>query len=610
MKQFKDAGLHEDIIRAIGEMGFEEPTPIQQQVIPQILQSKSDLIGLAQTGTGKTAAFGLPVIHQTDATSAQTQTLILSPTRELSLQIARELKGYTKYSGGIGVVAVYGGASAETQIKELRSNAQVVVGTPGRVLDLLKRRKLNVSNIQRLILDEADEMLSMGFQDELNAILERTGQEKQVMLFSATMPGAIAGMANKYMNQPVEISVGKKNTGADNVRHTYHLIRAKDRYPALRRIVDMNPGLYGIVFCRTRRETREIAEKLMQDGYDADALHGDLSQAQREMIMKKFRMKHLRLLVATDVAARGIDVNDLTHIINYNLPDDPEVYIHRTGRTGRIGKKGEAVSLIHHKEKGKMRTIEKMAGKHIQQKDVPNGRDICEKQLLYYVDKLENREVDEKKTERLMPDVISKLEGLSREELIRKVVSLEFERFFSYYDDAPDLNVSRRDEKKDKMADRGKNQKNKKNKGIDAATGKAGKIKNSPHDDKVNGGSDLNGNTSSRKTDKDTSAGKGSRRKRQARKNSGRVRLQNFYINKGKNQKLDKRELLRLINEQMNDRGLEIGKIDIQNNLSFFEIDARYENELIRSFQNVTYNGSSVDVNLAKSSTGAGALSH
>ena len=572
MKQFKDAGLHEDIIRAIGEMGFEEPTPIQQQVIPQILQSKSDLIGLAQTGTGKTAAFGLPVIHQTDATSAQTQTLILSPTRELSLQIARELKGYTKYSGKIGVVAVYGGASAESQIKELRSNAQVVVGTPGRVLDLLKRKKLNVSNIQRLILDEADEMLSMGFQDELNAILERTGQEKQVMLFSATMPGAIAGMANKYMNQPVEISVGKKNTGADNVRHTYHLIRAKDRYPALRRIVDMNPGLYGIVFCRTRRETREVAEQLMQDGYDADALHGDLSQAQREMIMKKFRMKHLRLLVATDVAARGIDVNDLTHIINYNLPDDPEVYIHRTGRTGRIGKKGEAISLIHHKEKGKMRTIEKMAGKHIQQKDVPNGRDICEKQLLHYVDKLENREVDEKKTERLLPDVISKLEGLSREELIRKVVSLEFERFFSYYDDAPDLNVSRSGDKKEKMPERGP--------------------------------------TSRRGANEDTSPGKGSRRKRQARKNSGKVRLQNFYINKGKNQKLDKRELLRLINEQMNDRGLEIGKIDIQNNLSFFEIDARYENQVIRSFQNVTYNGSRVDVNLAKSSTGVGALSH
>src|SRR6056297_1037442 len=294
MNLFEQAGLQENILHAIGEMGFEEPTPIQKQVIPQILQSQDDVIGLAQTGTGKTAAFGLPVIQQTDIGSAGTQTLILSPTRELCLQITQELKKYSKYVGKIGVVPVYGGASAEEQIRALRSNAQVVVGTPGRVLDLLKRRKLNISGISRLILDEADEMLSMGFKEELNAILEQTNDGKQVLLFSATMPRDIAHIARKYMDQPVEISVGRKNTGAENVEHTYYMVHAKDRYKALRRIVDMNPSLYGIVFCRTRRETREVADKLMQDGYDADALHGDLSQAQRDMIMKKFRLNHLK----------------------------------------------------------------------------------------------------------------------------------------------------------------------------------------------------------------------------------------------------------------------------------------------------------------------------
>jgi len=560
MNLFKEAGLHEHILHAIGEMGFEEPTPIQKQVIPQILQSQNDLIGLAQTGTGKTAAFGLPVIQQTDAASPGTQTLILSPTRELCLQITQELKNYSKYYGKIGVVPVYGGASAEEQIRALKSNAQVVVGTPGRVLDLLKRRKLNISSISRLILDEADEMLSMGFKEELNAILEKTNPEKQVLLFSATMPRDIAHIARKYMDKPVEISVGRKNTGAENVEHSYYMVHARDRYKALRRIVDMNPNLYGIVFCRTRRETREVADKLMQDGYEADALHGDLSQAQRDMIMKKFRMNHLRLLVATDVAARGIDVNDLTHIINYNLPDDPEVYIHRTGRTGRVGKKGQAISLIHVKEQGKIRTIQKMVGKTFKQERVPDGKDICQKQLFHFIDQVENTQVDEERIREFIPGIVKKLEWLDKEELIKRFVSLEFDRFLSYYEGAPDLNVP------------------------------------APKKREASGKEDA-GRQGRRKKGSDTSSS--------GKKRNSDVRFQKFFINQGKKQKMDKRELLKLINQNMHDRSLEIGKIDIQNNFSFFQVDAQYEEKLLKAFQKARFNGKKVEVNLARRNASA-----
>lgn len=559
MNLFEEAGLQENILHAIGEMGFEEPTPIQKQVIPQILQSQNDVIGLAQTGTGKTAAFGLPVIQQTETGSSGTQTLILSPTRELCLQITQELKSYSKYVGKIGVVPVYGGASAEEQIRALKANAQVVVGTPGRVLDLLKRKKLRISGISRLILDEADEMLSMGFKEELNAILEQTNPEKQVLLFSATMPRDIAHIARKYMDQPVEISAGRKNIGAENVEHTYYMVHARDRYKALRRIVDMNPSLYGIVFCRTRRETREVAEKLMQDGYDADALHGDLSQAQRDMIMKKFRMNHLKLLIATDVAARGIDVNDLTHIINYNLPDDPEVYIHRTGRTGRVGKKGQAISLIHVKEQGKIRTIQKMVGKTFKQQPVPDGKDICRKQLFHFVDQVENTQVDEDRIRDFIPGILKKLEWLDKEELIKRFVSLEFERFLSYYEGAPDLNVPAASKKTAEKPGYEKKD----------MPGRAGRKKN---------------------------AGKPSSHNRRDKD----VRFQRFFINQGKKQKLDKRELLKLINQSMNDRSLEIGKIDIQNNFSFFQVDARYEEKLLMAFRKAKFNGKEVEVNLAK----------
>ncbi|MFM8448939.1 MAG: DEAD/DEAH box helicase, partial [Haliscomenobacter sp.] len=387
---FEDLGLNPQVLRAVQELGFETPTPIQEKAIPHLLQSKDDLVAFAQTGTGKTAAFGLPVIHQVDPHKSSVQMLALCPTRELCLQITRELTNYSKYIPGLKVVAVYGGAEISRQISELNQGPQIVVGTPGRALDLINRRKLVVDNIRWLVLDEADEMLSMGFKDELDAILATTPSTKQTLLFSATMPEEMVGIAQKYMHDPVEISAGKRNMGAENVQHHYYLVHAKDKYLALKRIADYYPNIYGIVFCRTRQETKEVADKLMEDGYNADALHGDLSQAQRDYVMQRFRLKQLQMLVATDVAARGLDVNNLSHVINYNLPDDPEVYIHRSGRTGRAGKSGISILIANMREKGKIGFIEKKIGKRFDQKPVPTGSDICEKQLFHMIDRIEN----------------------------------------------------------------------------------------------------------------------------------------------------------------------------------------------------------------------------
>jgi ATP-dependent RNA helicase DeaD len=442
MNTFNETGIAPELLHAIEDLGFEIPTPIQQQVIPAILSSKTDLVGLAQTGTGKTAAFGLPVLQLTDLSSKKVQTLVLCPTRELCMQITSDLEKYSKYIKGFQVVAVYGGANMLTQIKALKNGCQAVVATPGRALDLIRRKALKIGDIRWLILDEADEMLNMGFKEDLDTILAETPKERQTLLFSATMPKEIAEIASKYMKNPEEISVGKRNAGAENVRHEYYVVHARDRYLALKRIVDMNPSIYGIVFCRTRIETKEVADKLMQDGYNADALHGDLSQAQRDYVMNRFRIKNLQLLVATDVAARGLDVNDLTHIINYNLPDELEVYVHRSGRTGRAGKSGVAVSILHTKEVGKIRELERLTRKSFEFKKVPSGSEICEKQLFNLVDRVENTVVDDSQIEQYLPIIYKKLSWLDREELIKHFVSVEFNRFLEYYKDAPDLNVS------------------------------------------------------------------------------------------------------------------------------------------------------------------------
>lgn len=453
MESFAESGLKEEIIRAVTEMGFVKPTPIQAQSIPQLIDSKQDLVALAQTGTGKTAAFSLPVINQIDPNDKRVQAFILSPTRELALQIANDIKDFSKYMKGVKVIPVYGGARIETQIKQLREGGQIVAGTPGRVCDLIRRKKLDLSHIKWVVLDEADEMLSMGFKEELDFILENTPTEKQTLLFSATMPKDISRIAKKYMDNPAEITAGTKNSGSKNVSHVYYSVSYRNKYHALKRIADINPSIYAIIFCRTRRETKEIAQQLMQDGYNADALHGDLSQAQRDYVMARFRAKHLQILVATDVAARGIDVDDLSHVINYALPDSPESYIHRSGRTGRAGKEGISVAIITSKEIRRIRTLEKMVGKPFEKGIVPRGREIVEVRLLDIIQKLKAEEIDEENIAEFMPAIYESLENLDKEQLIKHIVSFEFNRLVAYYKSAPDLNQSDRNDKKGRNND-------------------------------------------------------------------------------------------------------------------------------------------------------------
>ncbi len=439
MTAFEKTGLSKEVIKAITALGFENPTPIQEKTIPMLLSSSKDLIALAQTGTGKTAAFGLPLIQKTDTTLKKVQTLVLCPTRELCLQVASDIKSYSRFMEGFKIAAVYGGANISNQINALKDGTQVVIGTPGRTLDLINRKKLDLSNISMLILDEADEMLSMGFKEDLNAILADTPSDKQTLLFSATMSKEIKNITKKYMKNPEEITIGNKNSGAENVTHHYYIVQHKDKYEALRRIADINPDVYGIVFCRTKYEAKQTAEKLIRDGYNADALHGDLSQPQRDQVMKKFRMRQLQLLVATDVAARGLDVTDLTHVINLELPDELGVYTHRTGRTGRAGKNGTAVSLLSKSELRHIRVLERTTGKKFELKDVPLKKDICEKQLNHFVEKVKNSGIDIDKIEDFLPAIYDQFDSMSKEEIIQHFVSIEFNRFLSYYKNANDI---------------------------------------------------------------------------------------------------------------------------------------------------------------------------
>ncbi|SDW79862.1 ATP-dependent RNA helicase DeaD [Lutibacter oricola] len=442
MTTFKDLGLNENIIKALTDLGYENPTEIQEKAIPQVIASKDDLKAFAQTGTGKTAAFSLPILEQIDTESKNTQAIILSPTRELALQIANNIEEFAKHIKGFRVAAVYGGANIEEQIRKLKKGVHIVVGTPGRTVDLINRRQLKLSNVEWLVLDEADEMLNMGFKDELDKILAATPDEKQTLLFSATFPREVESIARNYMYNPVEITSGEKNKGSDQVSHQYYVVSERNRYAALKRIADVNPDIYSIIFCRTRRETQEIADKLIKDGYNADALHGDLSQTQRDGVMDKFRKKHLQILVATDVAARGLDVNDLTHVINHKLPDQIESYTHRSGRTGRAGKEGISIAIVSGREKGKLRPIERIIGKKFVSTPIPTGKEICQNQLLKLIDKVHDIEVNEDQITEFLPSIYEKLEGLDREELIKRFVSLEFNTFLSYYQNAPDLNDS------------------------------------------------------------------------------------------------------------------------------------------------------------------------
>ncbi|PJA98181.1 MAG: DEAD/DEAH box helicase [Ignavibacteriales bacterium CG_4_9_14_3_um_filter_30_11] len=442
MTRFDELGIEEKILKAIDELGFKKPMPVQEKVIPQIIGNDNrDIIGLAQTGTGKTAAFGLPLIQKTNTSIKRTQFLILAPTRELCIQIADDLISYAKYKEDVRITPVFGGTSIDRQIILLKKGAHIITATPGRLIDLINRRKVDISKVNTVVLDEADEMLNMGFRQDIETILKETPRDKNTLLFSATMPKEVRVIASKYMKDPLEISIGKQNAGADNVEHICYMVNAKERFLALKRVVDFHPDIYGIVFCRTRRETQDVAEKLLKEGYNADSLHGDLSQMQRDAVMKKFRMKSISLLVATDVAARGLDVDNLTHIINFNLPDETEIYTHRSGRTARAGKNGESIVIANLKEKFKIKQIEKQIDKKFSYLPVPLGRDICKKQLFHLIDRMEKVTVDDTKIDSFLSEIFKKLEWLDREELIKKFVSVEFNRFLDYYKNAPDLNI-------------------------------------------------------------------------------------------------------------------------------------------------------------------------
>lgn len=536
---FEDIGIENKYIRAIEDLGFKNPMPVQEKVIPHLIQEEcDDLIALAQTGTGKTAAYGLPLIQKTNPSVKQVQHLILCPTRELCIQISDDLNTYAKYDTDVKITAVFGGADIKRQITIIKKGVHIISATPGRLLDLIKRRVVKISKIKTVVLDEADEMLNMGFRDDLEAILKETPQDKNTLLFSATMPNGVRKMANRFMKNPVEITIGKKNVGADNVNHVSYVVHARDRYLALKRIVDYYPEVYGIIFCRTRRETQDVAERLIQDGYNADSLHGDLSQQLRDKVMGKFRIKHVKLLVATDVAARGLDVDNLTHIINYNLPDDLEIYTHRSGRTGRAGRSGTSIVIANLKEKYKLQIIEKHINKKFDNKPVPLGKDICEKQLFHLVDKMEKVEVDNEKIDAFFPAIMHKLEWLDREELIKKFVSVEFNRFLDYYNNTPDLSTPDRQEKRG-------NQK--------------------------------------RVTIKSASEG-----------------FTRFFINLGAIDKLKPVDIIGMVNDFTNIRDIEIGGIDIMKNFSFFEVDKSYTEKILECFKEKEYKKRKINVEVAE----------
>lgn len=541
MIQFEEMGFTPGILRSINELGFNSPMPVQEKVIPLMLGDTTDIIALAQTGTGKTAAFGLPLVQATDPDKNATQALILCPTRELCMQITNDLNNYSKHTGGLRILAVYGGAGIDSQMRELKKGVHIIVATPGRLIDLIGRRAAKLSQVRTVILDEADEMLNMGFLDSINEILEEVPENRRTLLFSATMSQEISSIARKYMNNPAEILIGRKNSSAENISHNYYMVHAKDKYKVLKRIADSEPDIFAIVFCRTRKETQDVAVRLINDGYNADALHGDLSQAQRDTVMNKFRSRNLRMLVATDVAARGLDVDDLTHVINFSLPDDTEVYTHRCGRTGRAGKNGISVSLVHLREKNNLHRIEKMLNRSFNLIPVPTGSEICGKQLSRWVEKLETVTTGHREIEKLLPEIKAKLESLDRDELIRRVVSLEFDRFLDDYRNEDEIidPVPLKEERRSRNGKKGSH--------------------GQPGEDYAR-----------------------------------------LFINFGKSDDFFPDQLISLINSNTRGMKVPIGKIDLYRDFSFFEVEAGYSDDLIKAMKKVKYMGKRVVVQVAQ----------
>lgn len=552
MKTFEELGVSPEIRKAIEEMGYESPMPVQEEVIPYLLGNGNDVVALAQTGTGKTAAFGLPLIQKIDVKQRVPQALILCPTRELCLQIAGDLTDYSKYITDLKILPVYGGSSIESQIRSLKQGVHIIVATPGRLIDLMERKVAHLETIKDVVMDEADEMLNMGFTDSINAILEKVPQDRNTLMFSATMSPDIARIAKTYLHDAKEITIGTKNEGSKNVNHIAYIVHAKDKYAALKRVVDFYPQIYGIIFCRTRKETQEIADKLIQDGYNADSLHGELSQAQRDLVMQKFRQRHLQLLVATDVAARGLDVNDLTHVINYGLPDDTESYTHRSGRTGRAGKTGISIAIVNLREKGRMREIERIINKKFTIGSLPSGKEICEQQLIKVIDDIEKVKVNEEEIESFLPGIYRKLEWLSKEDLVKRVVSMEFNRFLEYYRNAPEI-------------------------------------------EEPKAGGDKRGDSKDRKS-------RGSDRQKTARKaEEGYERL---FLNMGKTDGFYANQIIELINRNLKKERIQIGRIDLMQNFSFFEVAEEQAPMVIKALNKASVNGRKVSVEVAGENNG------
>jgi len=548
MNPFSTLGIRHDIVNAITDLGFENPTPIQEQSIPVLLSGSNDFVGLAQTGTGKTAAFGLPLLELVDFDQNYPQALILCPTRELCLQITNDIKNYSKNLSNVNAVAVYGGASITDQLRQIKRGVQIVVATPGRMLDIINRKAIDFSQVRYVVLDEADEMLNMGFQEDIDVILSTTPNDKKTWLFSATMPAEVRRIAKKYMTDPHELTMGKQNTGNANIDHEYFIVRARDKYAAFKRIVDFNPEIFGIVFCRTKIETQEIAEALIKDGYNADSLHGDLSQQQRDKVMKRYRERSLQLLIATDVAARGIDVNDVTHVINYSLPDEIENYTHRSGRTARAGKSGVSIAIINAKEVGKIRQIERVIGKKFTKIEVPSGFDVCEKQLFALIHRVHNVEVNEAQIESYIPRIMDDFAELSKEEVIKRFASLEFNRFLDYYKNAPDLNAPLQD---DRFSERSGER--------SSRFGRAG--------------------------------------------NSDYTRL---FINLGSVDDFTRGDMLGFICNNAKISGKSIGKIDLKGVYTFFEVENAVAETVQQNFKSVDFKGRDVRIELAGDRDGGG----
>ena len=544
MKTFEELGVSEEIRHAIEELGFEHPMPVQEEVIPYLLGNGNDVIALAQTGTGKTAAFGIPLLERTDPTNRNTQAVVISPTRELCLQIADDLKSFAKYIKGINIVAVYGGTSIIDQIHALKHGAQIIVATPGRLIDLMHRGAAKVQDVQNVVLDEADEMLNMGFSDSINEIFDNVPADRNTLLFSATMSKDIERIALNYLHDHKEIVVGSRNEGAENVNHIYYMVNAKDKYLALKRIVDFYPRIYGIIFCRTKAETQEVADKLIRDGYNAEPLHGDLSQQQRDITMQKFRQHITQLLVATDVAARGLDVDDLTHVINYGMPGDTESYTHRSGRTGRAGKKGTSISIIHTKERGRVREVERTIGKEFVDGTLPTPQEICSKQLFKAIDEIEKVDVDEEQIAPFMEDINRHFEYFDKEDILKRIVSLEFGKFLKYYANAPEI------------------------------------VKPSTQRDR-----------------KDRNDSRDGRKREKRAPESGYRRL---FINLGKDDGFYPGEVMQFINRNVHGRQ-DVGHIDLLGRISYIEVPEEDANKVMRALDGAKYRGRTVRCNDADS---------